>query len=56
MTGKTIGLTGALYDYYAAHASREPPLLQALRAEILISAAENTVSAAKHGVCPSPSG
>jgi caffeoyl-CoA O-methyltransferase len=33
MTGKTIGLTGALYDYYAAHAYREPPLLQALRAE-----------------------
>ncbi len=31
--GKTIGLTGALYDYYAAHAYREPPVLGELRAE-----------------------
>ena len=28
MTGKTIGLTGALYDYYAAHAYREREILQ----------------------------
>jgi len=33
MTGKTIGLTGALYDYYAAHAYREPQILAELRAE-----------------------
>lgn len=33
MTGKTLGLTGALYDYYAAHAYREPPILAALREE-----------------------
>lgn len=33
MAGKTIGLTGALYDYYAAHAYREAPILQELRAE-----------------------
>jgi predicted O-methyltransferase YrrM len=33
MTGKTIGLTGALYDYYAAHAYREPDILKELRAE-----------------------
>ena len=33
MTGKTIGLTGALYDYYAAHAYREADVLKELRAE-----------------------
>lgn len=33
MTGKTIGLTGALYEYYAAHAYREPPILRELRLE-----------------------
>jgi predicted O-methyltransferase YrrM len=33
MTGKTIGLTGALYEYYAAHAFREPEILKELRAE-----------------------
>jgi predicted O-methyltransferase YrrM len=33
MTGKTIGLSGALYDYYARHAYREPPVLAALREE-----------------------
>ncbi len=33
MTGKTIGLTGALYDYYAAHAYREPEILRELRLE-----------------------
>ena len=33
MTGKTIGLTGALYDYYAAHAYREPEILKELREE-----------------------
>ena len=33
MTGKTIGLTGALYDYYAAHAYREPEILKELRLE-----------------------
>ena len=33
MTGKTIGLTGPLYDYYAAHAYREPEILQELREE-----------------------
>ncbi len=31
--GKTIGLTGALETYYAAHAFREPPVLAELRAE-----------------------
>ncbi|MFO1130657.1 MAG: class I SAM-dependent methyltransferase [Hyphomicrobiales bacterium] len=31
--GKTIGLTGALEAYYAAHASREAPVLGELRAE-----------------------
>ncbi|MEI7599203.1 MAG: class I SAM-dependent methyltransferase [Aestuariivirga sp.] len=31
--GKTIGLTGALEAYYAAHACREAPLLAELRAE-----------------------
>ncbi|WP_374333396.1 O-methyltransferase [Aestuariivirga sp.] len=31
--GKTIGLTGALENYYAAHASREAPVLGELRAE-----------------------
>ena len=31
--GKTIGLTGALEDYYAAHACREVPVLVELRAE-----------------------
>ena len=33
MTGKTIGIMGALYDYYAAHACREPAVLAELRAE-----------------------
>jgi predicted O-methyltransferase YrrM len=33
MSGKTIGLTGALYDYYAAHAYREPEILKELREE-----------------------
>ena len=33
MTGKTIGLEGRLYDYYAAHAYREPEILKELRAE-----------------------
>ena len=33
MTGKTIGLSGALYDYYAAHAYREPEILKELREE-----------------------
>ncbi len=33
MSGKTIGLTGALYDYYAAHAYREPAILRELREE-----------------------
>ena len=33
MTGKTIGLSGPLYDYYAAHAYREPEILAELRAE-----------------------
>ena len=31
--GKTIGLTGALETYYAAHACREVPVLAELRAE-----------------------
>lgn len=31
--GKTIGLSGALETYYAAHASREPAILKELRAE-----------------------
>ncbi|WP_373502396.1 class I SAM-dependent methyltransferase [Aestuariivirga sp.] len=31
--GKTIGITGALYDYYAAHAYREPEVLKELREE-----------------------
>ena len=33
MTGKTIGLEGRLYDYYAAHGYREPEILKELRAE-----------------------
>ncbi len=33
MTGKTIGLEGRLYDYYAAHAYREPEVLKELRVE-----------------------
>jgi O-methyltransferase len=33
MSGKTIGLSGALYDYYAAHAYREPEILKELRLE-----------------------
>jgi predicted O-methyltransferase YrrM len=33
MAGKTIGLSGALYDYYAAHAYREPDVLKELREE-----------------------
>jgi predicted O-methyltransferase YrrM len=31
--GKTIGLTGALESYYAAHACREPAILKELREE-----------------------
>jgi predicted O-methyltransferase YrrM len=31
--GKTIGLSGALESYYAAHACREPEILSELRAE-----------------------
>jgi predicted O-methyltransferase YrrM len=33
MTGKTIGLEGRLFDYYAAHAYREPEILKELREE-----------------------
>jgi predicted O-methyltransferase YrrM len=33
MTGKTIGLEGPLYEYYAAHAYREPEILKELRLE-----------------------
>lgn len=33
MTGKTIGLSGALETYYAAHAYREPEILKELRLE-----------------------
>jgi predicted O-methyltransferase YrrM len=33
MTGKTIGLAGALHTYYAAHAYREPEILKELRLE-----------------------
>ena len=33
MTGKTIGLEGRLYDYYAAHGYREPEILKELRLE-----------------------
>ena len=33
MTGKTIGLEGRLYDYYAAHGYREPEILKELRTE-----------------------
>ena len=33
MTGKTIGLSGALCDYYAAHAYREADILGELRLE-----------------------
>ncbi|MFO1091383.1 MAG: class I SAM-dependent methyltransferase [Hyphomicrobiales bacterium] len=33
MTGKTIGLSGDLYRYYAAHAYREPEILRQLREE-----------------------
>jgi len=33
MTGKTLGLEGKLYDYYAAHAYREPEILKELRLE-----------------------
>jgi predicted O-methyltransferase YrrM len=33
MTGKSIGLEGRLYDYYAAHGYREPEILKELRAE-----------------------
>jgi O-methyltransferase len=33
MTGKTIGLSGTLYNYYSAHAYREPAILSELRAE-----------------------
>jgi predicted O-methyltransferase YrrM len=33
MTGKTIGLEGPLFDYYAAHAYREPEILKELRLE-----------------------
>ncbi len=31
--GKTIGITGALEAYYAAHAYREPAILKELREE-----------------------
>ena len=33
MSGKTIGLEGRLYDYYASHAYREPEILKELRLE-----------------------
>ncbi|MBI2719190.1 MAG: class I SAM-dependent methyltransferase [Rhizobiales bacterium] len=33
MTGKTIGITGRLEDYYRTRAYREPPVLAELRAE-----------------------
>lgn len=33
MAGKTLGLTGLLYSYYAAHAYREAEVLKELRAE-----------------------
>ncbi len=33
MTGKTLGLEGKLYDYYAEHAYREPEILKELRLE-----------------------
>lgn len=33
MTGKTISLEGDLYDYFAAHAYREPNVLKELRSE-----------------------
>jgi predicted O-methyltransferase YrrM len=33
MTNRTIAVTGRLWDYYAAHAYREPPVLAELRAE-----------------------
>ena len=33
MTGKTIGLEGRLYEYYAAYAYREPEVLKELRLE-----------------------
>lgn len=33
MAGKTIGLSGALHEYYATHAYREPVILRDLRAE-----------------------
>ncbi len=33
MAGKTIGLEGRLYEYYAAHAWREDEILKELRAE-----------------------
>jgi predicted O-methyltransferase YrrM len=33
MTGKTLGLEGPLYDYYATHAYREPEILKELRLE-----------------------
>src|SRR5262245_52139926 len=33
MTGKTISLEGDLYDYFAAHAYREPDVLKELRNE-----------------------
>ena len=33
MTGKTIGLEGRLYDYYAAHGYREAEVLKELRLE-----------------------
>lgn len=33
MAGKTIGLSGEIYNYYAVHACREPDILRALRTE-----------------------
>jgi caffeoyl-CoA O-methyltransferase len=33
MTNRTINFTGPVWDYYAAHAYREPPVLAELRAE-----------------------
>ncbi len=41
MTGKTIGLGGRLYDYYAAHAYREDEILKELRAETAKLASAN---------------
>lgn len=40
MTGKTIGLSGELYEYYAKHAYREAPILAELRAETTAATAD----------------